>query len=153
MKHYTQQLVLNAPIATLYAALTTLEGLRAWWTQDCDGEAELGGTLHFRFGNCYKDMQIERQVPIQEVRWRCTVAHIGVEGLARKDEWVGTQVIFRLTPVAEGATRLDFEHIGLVPTFECYDLCSDGWRHFMGSLQKLVETGHGTPYELAGAAA
>lgn len=33
--------------------------------------------------------------------------------------------------------------------FECYDLCSDGWQYFLGSLQQLIETGRGTPYELA----
>jgi hypothetical protein len=95
-------------------------------------------------------------VPGREVRWHCTGAHIAAAKIAVKDEWVGTDLVFRLAPDAvdnEGRTRLDFEHIGLVPAFECYDFCSDGWRYFLGSLQQLVETGRGTPYEVELAAA
>lgn len=98
-------------------------------------------------------MRIERLEPGREVHWLCTGAHIAAAQLTRKDEWVGTRLIFRLTPDGEGCTRLEFEHIGLVPAFECYGLCSDGWRHYLGSLQRFVETGCGTPYELAAAGA
>lgn len=71
----------------------------------------------------------------------------------RKDEWVGTQLVFRMTPDGEGRTRLEFEHIGLVPAFECYSVCSDGWQYYLGSLQQFAETGRGIPYELAAAEA
>jgi hypothetical protein len=33
-----------------------------------------------------------------------------------------------------------------VPALECYDLCRNGWNHFLASLQQLVETGRGTPW-------
>ena len=39
-----------------------------------------------------------------------------------------------------------------VPEFECWDICQDGWRHFLGSLKMLLESGRGTPYELEEAA-
>ncbi len=35
MGHYRQHLIEANPVA-VYAALTTPEGLRGWWTQDCD---------------------------------------------------------------------------------------------------------------------
>lgn len=147
MNHYQQSFTAKANPAAVYAALTTPEGLRGWWTEECDVADEVGGTIHFRFGRTHKAMRIERLEPGREVRWRCTDAHIDVDRLIHKDEWVGTQLAFRLTPDGQGHTRLDFEHLGLVPTFECYDLCSNGWRHFMGSLHQFVETGHGKPYE------
>jgi len=153
MSHYQQSLVLEASPATVYAALTTPAGLRGWWTQDCDVQTEAGGTMRFRFGRNHKEMRIERLEPGREVRWLCTGAHIAVGQLKRRDEWVGTQLVFRLTAQGKGRTRLDFEHIGLVPAFECYGLCSDGWRHYLGSLQQFAETGRGTPYELEAAAA
>lgn len=155
LNHYRQSLVLEANPAAVYAALTTPAGLRGWWTQDCEVVTELGGTIHFRFGQTYKEMRIDRLEPGREVRWLCTGAHISAAHarLARRDEWVGTQLVFRLTPEGEGRTRLDFEHVGLVPAFECYGLCRDGWRHFLGSLQQFVGTGRGTPYELESAAA
>lgn len=149
MNHYQQSLVLDADPATVYAALTTPNGLRGWWSQDCDVATEVGGTHHFRFGRNHKDMRIERLEPGREVHWLCTGAHIAASGLTRRDEWVGTQLVFRLTPQAVGRTRLDFEHVGLVAALECYDLCSNGWQYFLGSLRQLVETGRGTSYELA----
>jgi uncharacterized protein YndB with AHSA1/START domain len=153
MSHYQQSLVLKASPATVYAALTTPDGLRGWWSQDSDIETHVGGSLHFRFGHNHKDMRIERLAPEQEVRWLCTGAHIAAGQFARRDEWVGTELVFRLTPEASGGTRLDFEHIGLVPAFECYGLCSDGWRYFMNSLHLFVETGCGTPWQAAAALA
>lgn len=36
MNHYQQSLIVKANLAATYAALTTAEGLRGWWTQDCE---------------------------------------------------------------------------------------------------------------------
>jgi hypothetical protein len=33
-----------------YKALTTREGLSAWWTNNTQGEGKVGGVLQFRFG-------------------------------------------------------------------------------------------------------
>ncbi len=153
MSHYRQHLILDANPDTVYAALTTPEGLRGWWTQDCDVPTEVGETIHFRFGRTHKEMRIEKLEPGREVRWLCTGAHIAAERLTHRDEWVGTQLVFRLTPEGAGRTRVDFEHVGLVPTFECYDLCSNGWQYYLGSLQRFVDSGRGTPHELATVAA
>jgi len=146
MNHYRKSLVLEAGPAIVYAALATPEGLRGWWSQDSDIATDVGGTHHFRFGRHYKDMRIERLEPGREVRWTCTRAHIAMSEFTRHDEWVGTQVVFRLLPDAQGRTLLEFEHIGLVPALECYDLCNNGWRYFLDSLRKFVESGRGTPF-------
>ena len=73
--------------------------------------------------------------------------------LAKKDEWTGTEIAFRLMPTIDGKTRLDFEHVGLVPTLECYDRCSRGWNHFLASLRQYAETGSGMPWVPAQACA
>jgi len=146
MNHYQQTLVINAEPATVYAAVATTTGLRGWWTPDCSADAHAGGTARFRFGNTRKEMSIERLDINREVRWFCTHAHIASETLARKDEWVGTEIVFRLTPTVNGKTRLDFEHIGLVPALECYDRCNKGWNYFLASLHRYAETGRGTPW-------
>jgi len=151
MKNYQHSLTIAATPAAVYAALTTIDGLRAWWTQDCEGTTEVNGIIHFRFGASHKEMRIERLEPGREVRWQCTRAHIAADSITRKDEWVGTEPVFLISDAGpghekQGRTRLDFEHIGLVPSFECYGLCYKGWQHFLGSLQQYLETGEGTPY-------
>ena len=152
MSHYQHRLVIAAPPAIVYAALTTAAGLRGWWTQDCDISQQVGEEHHFRFGPHYKTMRIERLETEREVRWHGTAAHIAMPQLSRKDEWVGTDIVFRLQALASGQTRLDFEHIGLLPALECYEMCRQGWQHYLGSLQQYAETGRGTPYEAASTA-
>ncbi|MES2900469.1 MAG: SRPBCC domain-containing protein [Pseudomonadota bacterium] len=146
MNHYQHTMTLKASPAAVYAALTTAEGLRAWWTEDCDIATAVGGELAFRFGAHHKEMRIERMVPCNEVQWLCTGAHIEVDSFTRKDEWVGTRIVFHLAQDGDSGTRVRFDHVGLVPAFECYGVCSEGWQHFLSSLEKYVETGHGTPY-------
>ena len=153
MNHYQQNLVIDAAPAAVYAALTTPAGLCGWWTADCDVPAEVGGSVHVRFDRTYKDLRIEALQPNREVRWYCTRAHIAAGELTRRDEWVGTEIVFRLMPEGEGRTRLHFEHIGLSAAMECHDLCSNGWRYFLKSLQQYAETGRGTPYVMTAAAA
>jgi uncharacterized protein YndB with AHSA1/START domain len=153
MSDYERSFTIKATPATVYDALTTPSGLRGWWTHDCDITSEVGDTIHFRFGPTHKDMRIEKLEPRREVQWLCTGAHIGCAQFTHKDEWVGTRIAFHLTPEGDGRIRLNFQHAGLVPALECYDLCSDGWRYFLDSLLQFAETGHGTPYETALAAA
>ena len=143
---YRRQLLLSASPATVYHAVATQQGLRGWWTETCDIAAAVGGYSLFRFNGTRKVMQIERLVPEREVRWHCVQAYIDVDGLQQRDEWVGTHIIFKLSPQPGGKTRLDFEHVGLTPAFECFDVCNDGWNHYLASLQTLVETGEGNPW-------
>jgi uncharacterized protein YndB with AHSA1/START domain len=147
MNHYQQSLIVKASPSVIYSVLTTSQGMRSWWTQDCDVGTKIGDLIRVRFGGTHKEMCIELLEPNREVRWLCSGAHINLDWLTRKDEWVGTQIAFHLTAEGDGNTRLDFEHIGLVPSFECYDLCDNGWRYFLNSLQQFAETGAGTPYE------
>ena len=153
MNHFQHNITLNASPTAVYAALATAEGLRGWWTEDCDVDTDVGGKLAFRFGAHHKEMRIERLVADREVEWLCTAALIDFERFSRKDEWVGTRIMFHLAPHGDNGTRLHFEHVGLVPSFECFGVCSEGWQHFLSSLQQYSETGHGTPYQVTANAA
>ena len=146
MEHFRQDLGIAADPARVYAALTTIDGLRGWWTQDCDGAAGIDETIHFRFSACYKDMRVTRLAPGREVNWRCTRSHIEAPSVRKQDEWNGTDVVFMLSADGQGGTALHFEHIGLVPALQCHALCQQGWQHFLASLRQYSETGVGTPY-------
>jgi len=153
MNHYRHSFNIAADNATVYAALTSAAGLRGWWSQDCDVASGVGANLHFRFGPNFKSMRIEGLEANREVRWLCTQAHIAAGRLKRRDEWVGTHLVFRLTPAGDAGTRVDFEHIGLEPALECYDLCTNSWDYYLSSLRQFAESGRGTPYELPAASA
>lgn len=146
MNHYHRQLLLSASPTAVYQALTTQQGLRNWWTQACEVANTIGGRATFRFNRTYKVMRIENLVPEREVRWHCVEAHIDAPALRHKNEWVGTQIIFRLSPQDGGKTRLDFEHVGLTPALQCFAICQGGWNQFLDSLQSYVDSGHGAPF-------
>jgi hypothetical protein len=43
-------------------------------------------------------------------------------------------------------TQLRFTHLGLVPDYECYEMCRDGWSNYIqNSLRSLIATGKGQP--------
>src|SRR3546814_13061460 len=63
------------------------------------------------------------------------------------DLWTGTDIVFEITKSGD-RTELRFTHLGLVPAYECYDVCSDGWRTYIASLRDLVANGEGRPYSV-----
>ncbi len=153
MPPFRQNLTLRASPEAVFAALSTPRGISGWWSNDCDvptGDQNVpGATIRVRFDCAKKDFRIERLEPGRAVEWLCTAAYIDLPTLTRRSEWVGTRLCFQLSPAANGTTELVFEHEGLEPTLECFELCRAGWQQYLGSLQRFVETGRGEPYRLA----
>ena len=120
-----------------YKALTTREGLSAWWTDDTKGESQVGGALKFRFGERGGfDMKVLELKPNQRVVWQV------VDG---PEEWMGTKVSFDLKPDGDYTIVL-FKHEGWKQPVEFMHHCSTKWAIFLMSLKSLLETGKGAPY-------
>ena len=119
----------------VYAALTTLDGLAAWWTTDTHGDPELGGKIEFRFPQGGFDMEVIELTPGALVRWRVT------DG---PTEWIGTTIDWRLSRNA-GFTIVRFTHAGWAEPVEFLEHCSTKWAVFLLSLKALIETGTGSP--------
>lgn len=133
MSSYVKHLELHASVETVYKAIITEEGLKSWWTVDCDVSTEVGGIHSFRFERLlFNSMQIKELVPNEKVHWRC------VEGW---NEWIGTDVLFILRPLENGKTSVEFQHIGLTPTLSCYKMCTKGWEDTLLHLKQYVEDG------------
>jgi uncharacterized protein YndB with AHSA1/START domain len=48
-----------------------------------------------------------------------------------------------------GQTEVRFTQFGLVPAYECYEVCSNAWSSYLtGSLRNLITTGEGQPNPL-----
>ncbi|MEN0129916.1 MAG: SRPBCC domain-containing protein [Brevundimonas sp.] len=116
----------------VYEALTTVEGLAAWWTGDT---RDVDGILQFRFGEGGFDMKVLEAVPGKRVLWEV------VDGPA---EWIGTTVRFDLTQ-SEGFTIVLFAHEGWAEPVEFMYHCSTKWATYLVSLKQYVETGTGAP--------
>jgi uncharacterized protein YndB with AHSA1/START domain len=120
----------------VYQALTTLEGLSAWWTTDTQGESNVGGVLLLRFGAGGFDMRVLELDPNRRVLWRV------VDG---PQEWIGTKVSFDLKQEGDWTIIL-FKHEGWKEPVEFMHHCSTKWGVFLLSLKSLIETGKGSPW-------
>jgi uncharacterized protein YndB with AHSA1/START domain len=117
----------------VYDALTTLDGLAAWWTTDTTGDAAPSGTIGDAGGF---DMKVLDQRPNARVEWEVT------DG---PEEWIGTHVCFDLKR-DDDYTIVLFKHEGWREPVEFMSHCSTKWATFLMSLKQLVETGAGDPY-------
>lgn len=126
-----------AQIERVYAALTTLDGLAGWWTDEVRGGTVVGETIHFQFGERgYFDMKILALEPGREVRW---------EVVGGPPEWIGTTVQWDLRQ-EDDYTILLFRHEGWREQVEFMHHCSTKWAIFLMSLKALLETGQGAAY-------
>jgi uncharacterized protein YndB with AHSA1/START domain len=128
---------IGVPPKDVFDALTSLDRLNGWWTNQTTGETGVGGTIHFQFGDRgFFDMKVIELLPAERVVWEVT---------AGPDEWVGTRVIWELKPYEAGTTIL-FKHQGWREPVEFMHHCSTKWATFLLSLKALLETGKGMPF-------
>ncbi len=118
-------------------ALSTTEGIAGWWG-DTIGSTDEGGTFEVGFGSDRRIVLTVALVDHRRVEW--TVKHA-----PHTPEWVGTTIVFDLTP-AGGGTEMRFCHHGLSPQLECFDMCHEGWTHYLTSLVDFVDLGEGHPF-------
>ena len=119
----------------VYDALTTIEGLAGWWTDDTTGSADLDGVIAFRFPPGGFDMAVRELVPAKAVRWEV------VDG---PEEWVGTTIEWDLRQDGD-YTIVMFRHVGWREPVEFMHHCSTKWATYLMSLKSLLETGEGAP--------
>jgi uncharacterized protein YndB with AHSA1/START domain len=118
-------------------ALSTIDGLRGWWTDDTTGDSRVGGVITFRFGDsAFFDMTVLDLQPARRVLWQV---------LDGPKEWIGTTVGFDLKK-EDGYTIVLFRHAGWKAPTESMHHCSTKWAIFMMSLKSLLETGKGAPF-------
>jgi|SRR5580704_10757233 hypothetical protein len=66
-----------------------------------------------------------------------------------KTEWKDTKIVFDVSEKG-GKTEIHFTHLGLVPEYECFSVCSNAWGSYInGSLRSLIATGKGHPNQKA----
>lgn len=128
---------IKSSLDKVYKALTTIEGLAGWWTDDTRGESKVGGVIHFQFGERgFFDMKVLELQPSARVLWQV------VDG---PEEWIGTKVSWELRQEKDYIIIL-FKHVDWKKPIEFMHHCSTKWAIFLMSLKSLLETGKGAPY-------
>jgi hypothetical protein len=141
MKNYHKTIVVNASVEEV---MSKIGQVNLWWAKKTKGKAEkLNDTFTVDFGETFVDFKISEVIPNKKVVWKVTDCNL--HWISNKKEWDNTEVVFELSG-KKNAVQIDFTHVGLVPSVECYKDCEVGWNEHVGdSLFKFINDGKGMP--------
>lgn len=139
--NYATSFTVNQTPETVFAAINNVRG---WWSEGIEGHADkIGDRFTHRVLDLHRcDLQVKDLVPGKKVMW--TVVDNYFNFTKDETEWKGTDIVFDIARSGD-KTEVKFTHVGLVPEYECYDVCADGWRTYINSLRNLITTGKGNP--------
>jgi len=126
-------------------AVNAIRNVRGWWSEEIEGTiVKVGDEFKYHYQNLHTcTMKFVELVPGKRVAWLVTDNHFSFT--EDKTEWKGTKVVFDIAKKGD-KTEIHFKHEGLVPSYECYNVCSDAWGSYIrGSLKNLIATGNGSP--------
>jgi hypothetical protein len=130
---------------TMKQAFNAINDVRGWWSEEIEGSTD---KLNDEFTYHYEDvhsckMKIIEFIPDRKVVWLVMENHF--KFTRDKTEWIGTKINFEISE-KDGKTQIQLTHLGLVPEYECYDICQKAWTSYMqNSLRSLITTGKGQP--------
>ena len=139
---FTTTILAEQPASTVFNAINNVRG---WWSEEIEGST---GALNDEFNYHFEDvhrckMKIIEFIPNQKLVW--LVEDNYFKFTKDQSEWTGTKIVFDISE-KDGKTQLQFTHQGLVPQYECYQVCRDAWTTYIqNSLRSLITTGKGHP--------
>jgi hypothetical protein len=122
-----------------------INNVRGWWSEDIEGDAgKADGEFTYRYQDVHRcRIKVTELVAGARVAWRVQDNYFGFT--RDKGEWKDTEIHFEIT-ARDGKTEIRFTHVGLVPGYECFDVCSNSWDFYLyTSLRALIRTGRGLP--------
>ena len=123
----------------VFAALTSTDGLAAWWTTKVTGDASTDGVIDFTFGEdgFNPEIQVVELESPSLVAWQCIG---GVE------QWADNKFRFELED-RDGATRVRFrQDYATELSDDDYGIYNYNWGYYIESLRLYCETGTGKPF-------
>lgn len=121
----------------VFQAISTLEGLRNWWTVQVEGSTEIERELKFTFGDFGgPTMMVMESSTNQKVVWRC---------IDKEHSWYQHEYTFLLDE-NDGKCRLRFSHSGWEENGDFYASCCFSWGRYLESMRQYCQTGKGHPF-------
>ena len=122
-----------------------INNVRGWWSEEIEGGTnKLNDEFKYHYEDVHRcKMKIIELVPNEKVVWHVLDNYF--KFTKDKNEWKDTKIIFEISQ-QDNKTQLRFTHLGLVPQYECYEICRDAWTNYIqNSLRNLITTGKGQP--------
>ena len=141
-QHFTTTFMVDQ---TPEEAIGAIKNVRGWWSEEIEGSTDkLGDEFTYRYKDVHScKMKLIEVIPHKKVVWLVVDNYFNFT--KDKSEWKGTRITFEVSE-KDNQTEIRFTHLGLVPEYECFDICSNAWGSYMsGSLRTLITTGKGQP--------
>ena len=122
-----------------------IKNVRGWWSEEIEGATDkLGAEFTYQYEDVHLcKVKITEFISGKKVAW--LVLDNYFDFTEDKTDWKGIKIIFEVSK-QDDKTQLRFTHEGLVPEYECFNVCSNAWGSYInGSLRNLIETGKGRP--------
>jgi hypothetical protein len=129
----------EAEAKVIYDALTTSEGVNAWWSNHTEGPAGVGSTMKVAFPEApiTFDFEVAEETGETRVAWRC---------ISGPPEWVDTTISFDVQTDADGQTSVLFSQDGWATTEESFPFIAYSWAQILPRLKQLSESGEPNPF-------
>ena len=139
---FTTTLIVDQSPEEVFNAVTNVRG---WWSEQIDGNtAKLNDEFDYHYEDVHRcKVKLIKVIPNAKIVWLVEKNYF--KFTEDETEWTGTKPTFEISE-KDGKTALRFTHVGLVPDYECFDICRDSWTNYIqNSLKKLITTGKGQP--------
>jgi hypothetical protein len=126
-------------------AIVAIKNVRGWWSEQIEGSTvKVGDEFTYRYKDVHScKMKLIEIIPQKRVAWLVVENYFNFT--KDKSEWKGTKIVFDVSR-KDNVTEIRFTHEGLVPEYECFNICSKAWGSYInGSLRNLTRTGKGQP--------
>jgi len=145
MNSYSKSVTITGTKDEIFKSLTL--NIDKWWGEIDHPADKLESTFKVSFGEAFWVFKVIEFQKNWMLTWECIESnqvHAGLKGV--KEEWLGTKLHWNISSKDNQTTTVDFLHEGLVPAFNCYDVCSIAWDYFItDSLKSYIEKGIGKP--------
>ena len=141
-KDFTTSIEVDQTPQEVFSAVINVRG---WWSEEIEGSTEkLNDEFNYHFSDVHScKMKLIEVIPNKKVVW--LVLDNYFKFTKDKNEWKGNKIIFDITE-KNNKTQLQFTQLGLIPEYECFDICSDAWSKYIHkSLRNLITAGKGQP--------
>ncbi|HEX4372564.1 MAG TPA: SRPBCC domain-containing protein [Puia sp.] len=141
-QNYTTTILVEQTPEEVFNAINNVRG---WWSEEIDGSTDkLNEEWDYHYEDVHRcKMKIVEFVPNKKVVWLVMDNYFSFT--KDKSEWKENKIIFEITE-KENKTQLQFTQVGLVPEYECYDICQNAWGTYVQkSLYSLITNGKGQP--------
>ncbi len=138
VQNYNQNISVNSTIDKAFNALT--KEMEKWWGIVSSPISKIGDEFKINFGKDFWIFRVTEFIENEKLVLEC------IDGQPESNrEWIGTTLNWKIES-EEGEVKIELIHDGLIPEFNCYDVCSSTWDKLITqSLKNYLETGKGMP--------